>query len=196
MVTSAPCSHPSSSPLLLAITGATGIHFAVSFLSVARRLELPLHAIISESGERVLELECGLSAESLPGVDRWYRAADLTAPPSSGSSRFRGMVILPCTMGTLAAVAHGITTTLIHRAAAVTLKERRPLLLAVRETPLNRIHLQNMLAANDAGAVIFPPMPGYYLKPESLEEAAETFVWRLFDHLVPECDIAQRRRWE
>ncbi|MBM9520674.1 UbiX family flavin prenyltransferase [Desulforhopalus vacuolatus] len=184
------------SPFVLGITGATGMLFLHAFLKVAREENISLHAIISQAGRRVLELESGVEAEALPGIERWFAADDFAATPSSGSSCYRGMVILPCTMGTLAAVASGFSINLIHRAAAVALKERRRLVLAVRETPLGRAHLQNMLTAHDAGAIICPTMPSYYLKPASLEEAAETWAWRLLDQLDPELEITGRRRWK
>lgn len=183
-------------PFVLGITGATGMLFLHAFLKVAREENICLHAVISEAGRQVLKMESGVEAEALPGIERWFAADDFAAAPSSGSSRYRGMVILPCTMGTLAAVANGFSNNLIHRAAAVTLKERRRLVLAVRETPFGRTHLQNMLTAHDAGAIICPTMPSYYLKPASLQEAAETWAWRLLDQLDPELEITGRRRWE
>jgi 4-hydroxy-3-polyprenylbenzoate decarboxylase len=103
------------------------------------------------------------------------------------------MVILPCSMGTLGAVSGGLSINLIHRCADVMLKERKKLVLCVRETPFNRTHLQNMLSAHDAGAVICPPMPGFYLRPSSLDEAATFFCWRLMDQLGIE--ISTRLRW-
>ncbi len=103
------------------------------------------------------------------------------------------MVILPCTMGTLAAVAGGLSLNLIHRSADVMLKERKKLILAVRETPLNRTHLQNMLQVHDAGGIIGPPMPGYYLQPKSLAEAAQTYSWKVADLLG--LTISERKRW-
>ena len=103
------------------------------------------------------------------------------------------MIILPCSMGTLAAIAGGLTINLIHRSADVMLKEKKNLVLGVRETPLNRTHLQNMLKAHDAGAVICPPMPSFYLKPTSLEEAAKLFSWRVLDQLG--IDVSGRKRW-
>jgi 4-hydroxy-3-polyprenylbenzoate decarboxylase len=103
------------------------------------------------------------------------------------------MVVLPCSMGSLAAIASGLSINLIHRSADVILKERKRLILAVRETPFNRSHLHNMLKAHDAGAVICPPMPGFYLKPQSLREAAEIFSWRLADQIG--ITVEPRRSW-
>jgi len=104
------------------------------------------------------------------------------------------MIVLPCSMGTLAAIANGMSSTLVHRAADVMLKEQKKLLLVARETPLNRTHLKNMLAAHDAGATICPPHPSYYLRPESIEEAARTFSWRLGDQIG--LTMKGRKRWE
>lgn len=180
--------------ILLGVTGASGMLFLVPFLRSLEELELTVHGIISSSGRDVLRMEQNLSPEELPLVSKWFDESDLAAPPASGSSDYRSMVILPCTMGTLAAIAGGLSINLIHRAADVILKERRKLVLAVRETPLNRTHLQNMLAVHDAGAVICPTMPSYYMKPKSLEQAAQTYAWRLADQLGLE--IPNRKRWK
>ena len=180
--------------LLFAITGASGMLFAVSFLEALVGRGMIVHGICSPSGRMVLAKEQGRTPEELPAVERWFDPADLAAPPASGSSDYHAMAVLPCTMGSLAAIAGGLSINLIHRAADVMLKERRTLVLAVRETPLNRTHLANMLAAHDAGAVICPPMPSFYLRPATLEEAARTYAWRLADQLGVE--IPGRRRWD
>jgi len=182
-----------SNKLLLAVTGATGMLFVPVFLKELQQLDIVVHGICSISGRRVLQMEQQIRPEQLPVVSHWFAEDDFTAPPASGSSGYFGMVVLPCTMGTLAAIAGGLSCNLIHRAADVMLKERRKLVLGVRETPLNRTHLQNMLQVHDAGGIICPPMPGYYLHPKTLEEAAQTFAWRLADQLG--LDIPQRKRW-
>lgn len=156
--------------------------------------DITVHGICSESGVKVLEHEMGLEPQELPAVSTWFAVDDFAAPPSSGSSGYDSMVVLPCTMGSLGAIAGGLSINLIHRAADVMLKERKKLVLSVRETPLNRTHLKNMLKAHDAGAVISPPIPGYYFKPKSLEEAALTYAWRLADQLG--IDIGKRKRWQ
>ena len=138
-------------------------------------------------------MEHGIEPSALPAVSRWFDIDDFGAPPASGSSVYRGMVVLPCSMGTLAAIANGLSINLIHRSADVILKERKKLILGVRETPLNRTHLQNMLKAHDAGAVICPPMPSFYFKPRSLEEAALSYSWRVMDQLGLEAK--GRKRW-
>lgn len=179
--------------ILLGITGASGMLFVTSFLAALADQSVDVHGICSEAGRKVLKMEQGFEPEQLPLVSRWFEHDDMSAPPASGSSDYTSMVVLPCTMGSLAAIAGGLTINLIHRAADVMLKERRRLVLAIRETPLNRTHLQNMLAVHDAGAVLCPTMPSYYLRPATLEQAAETYAWRLADQLG--LHIPGRKRW-
>ena len=182
-------------PIILGITGASGALYSLKFLEIMAETGVEVHGIVSEAGQQVLRLELGDRVEQLRGLAAaWHEVNDLAAPMSSGSSRFAAMVVLPCTMGTLAAVANGLTVNLIHRAAAVTLKERRPLLLAVRETPFSRPHLQNMLQAHDAGATICPAMPSFYTRPESLEEMARFLAGRLADLLGLE--VPDQKRWQ
>ena len=169
--------------MILAITGATGMIYTLSFLEILRSQNITVHGVISDAGRKVMKLETGLEPDDLDGIERWFAIDEFTAPIASGSSRYDAMVILPCTVGSMGAIAHGFSGNLIHRAADVTLKEGRPLLLAVRETPLNRTHLQNMLMLHDAGATIFPPMPSFYHKPTTIEELAAQFAGRLCDHL-------------
>jgi len=170
--------------IIVAITGASGAIYAVEFLTLLHRLGVEVHGIISSAGAKVLELEEGRGVESLqPLAQAWYEIDDFTAPVASGSARFDAMVVLPCSMGTLAAIAHGFSGNLIHRAADVTLKERRPLLLAVRETPFNRTHLTNMLTAHDAGVTIIPPLPAFYHRPATVRELVDNYCGRLAEQL-------------
>jgi len=180
--------------ILLGVTGASGMLFLSSFLDSLAGMDVTVHGVCSSSGRDVLRMEQGLTPEKLSVVSRWFDYDDLTAPPASGSSNYSSMVVLPCTMGTLAAIAGGLSINLIHRAADVILKERKRLVLAVRETPLNRTHLKNMLTVHDAGAVICPTMPSYYLLPKTLEQAAESYSWRLADQLG--LNIPNRKRWK
>lgn len=180
--------------VLLGITGASGMLFIKAFLETMRSASVEFHGIISPSGQDVLQTELEITPADLPQITKWYNVDDFKAAPSSGSSDYESMVILPCTMGTLAAIAGGLSMNLIHRAADVTLKERRKLVLCVRETPFNRTHLQNMLAVHDAGGIICPVMPGFYLKPATLEEAALSYSWRLADQL--DIEIDDRKRWQ
>lgn len=181
--------------IVLGITGATGMLYLPPFLQLLAAQQVEVHGIISEAGRKVLEYELGIQPEHLETVSRWFAHDDMFAPPASGSSLYDGMVVLPCTMGSLAAIAGGYCTNLLHRCADVTLKERRPLLLAVRETPLNRTHLKNMLAAHDAGATICPPMPSFYHSPETLEDLTRHFGARLCDLLGVSVDETNVKRW-
>ena len=181
--------------VVLAITGATGAVYALEFLKICQSLEVEVHGLLSEAGAQVLGLELGMSRTDLdPYVTAWHDVHDFAAPMSSGSSDFSGMAVLPCTMGSLAAIANGICGNLIHRAADVMLKEHRPLVLAVRETPLNRTHLTNMLKAHEAGAIICPPMPALYHRPRSIEEMARHYAGRVAGLLGIE--VADLPRWQ
>ncbi|MCD6561487.1 MAG: UbiX family flavin prenyltransferase [Deltaproteobacteria bacterium] len=175
----------SQDPVLLAVTGASGSIYSLKFMEVLKEAGRNVDLIVSETGEQVARLElkdkgCDTLARTAHNI---YKAEDLTAPPASGSGRWRAMVILPCTMGTLASIAHGLSRNLIQRAADCFLKERRTLILAPRETPLNRIHLQNMLLAEKAGAVIYPAMPSFYHQPGDIDEMAFFFAGRLAEFL-------------
>ena len=181
--------------IVLAITGATGAVYALEFLKICHSLDVEVHGILSEAGAQVLGLELGMSREDLaPYVARWHDVHDFAAPMSSGSSEFSGMAVLPCTMGSLAAIANGVCGNLIHRAADVMLKERRPLVLAVRETPLNKTHLLNMLKAHEAGGIICPPMPALYHRPQSIEEMARQYAGRVAGLLGIE--VEDLPRWQ
>lgn len=169
--------------IILAVTGATGMLYLDPLLALLAEQGVVVHAIISDAGRQVLRMELSKEAEELPHIEHWFALDDFTAPMASGSSLYDAMLILPCTAGTLGAIVAGYSGNLIHRAADVSLKERRPLLLAVRETPLNRTHLSNMLRAHEAGATIIPPMPSFYQKPRDLEEMARNFAGRLCDQI-------------
>jgi flavin prenyltransferase len=189
-----PCISRGNNRLVVAVTGASGMLYARElFAYLATRTDLEVHAVASEAGEQVLRLELGLSLAELVGprtiVHGWKNFA---APLASGSFQSLGMVVIPCTMGSLGAIAQGLSRNLVHRAAEVTLKEKRPLILVVRETPLSLVHLRNLLAASEAGATIFPAMPGFYHRPQSLAEMAKNFVGRVLDHLGLEHDLSMR----
>ncbi len=181
--------------LVVAITGASGMIYAKElFAYLATRADLEVHALCSTAGEQVLRLELGMSFPELvsPGTIL-HEVKNFAAPLASGSFQARAMVVMPCTMGTLGAIAQGQSLNLIHRSAEVFLKEKRPLLLVVRETPLGLIHLRNLLAAAEGGATIFPAMPGFYQRPETLTDLARNFVGRILDHLGLEHQLG--RRW-
>lgn len=167
--------------IVLAATGASGLPYAVTLArTLAANPALELHLIVSEAAKKVLALESDLPLSSLTSLAHaCYGQADLDAGPASGSWRHGGMVVCPCSMASLAAIAHGLGTNLIHRAADVTLKEGRRLVLVPRESPLSEIHLKNMLAARQAGAVILPPCPGFYHRPTSIDDLVDFVVARV-----------------
>lgn len=180
--------------LTVAITGASGAVFGCELL---RALEADgrvarVHLVVSENSLRVIAEELGVSGRnglldkllgSAPAKITQHSDADIGAAIASGSHPSHGMIVLPCSMGTLAAIAHGLANSLITRAADVTLKERRVLLLCVRETPFNRIHLRNMTIAAEAGATIFPVIPAFYTHPIDSVEMARQFVCRVLAHV-------------
>lgn len=178
--------------VIVAITGASGMVYARELLAILADTDVEVHAIISEAGEQVLGLELGMQPADFPQV-KWWGIKQFTAPMASGSARFRAMAVVPCTMGTLAAIAGGLSTNLIHRAADVMLKERRKVVLAVRETPFNRTHLHNMLAVHDAGATICPAMPSMYQKPQTIAEMARIYAARVAETMGLEVDYP---RWQ
>jgi 4-hydroxy-3-polyprenylbenzoate decarboxylase len=180
--------------LTIAITGASGAIFGRELLHALEADDRVsrVHFIASENSLRVMAEELGVGGrnsllEKLLGVAPkktvQHTDADIGAPIASGSYPSNGMIILPCSMGTLASIANGLANGLIARAADVTLKERRPLILCVRETPFNRIHLRNMSLAAEAGAVIFPVIPAFYNKPIDSTEMARQFVCRVLAHI-------------
>lgn len=168
----------------MAITGASGAPYARRLIRVLHEKKIELYLVASAAGKLVYKLETGKALEEdLPAGIRLFDEKDFTAPFASGSFLCEGMVIVPCTMGTLAAVANGISQNLIHRAADVCLKESRRLVVVPRETPLNRIHLSNMLRLCEAGAIILPPMPGFYHCPKSVEDIVDFVAARILDQL-------------
>jgi flavin prenyltransferase len=191
----------SSLPVVLALTGASGAPYGVRLLEVLARQRVPVWLITSEHGMRLLREECAIDSldklRQATGGD-WssvvsYPDDDRGAHPASGSQRTAGMVVCPCSMGTVAAIAGGTSRSLVERAADVTLKEHRKLILVPRETPLSIVHLRNLLAAAEAGAVILPAAPGFYHRPTQVGELVDFVVQRILDQLGLELEIA--RRW-
>ena len=189
--------------ITLAVTGASGSIYAAEFLRAAAQDDriAKINLVVSENALRVLAEELKLSGrnnliEKLLGTPspkiHQHPESDIGANIASGSYPTHAMIILPCSMGTLASIANGLAQNLIHRAADVCLKENRPLILCVRETPFNRIHLRNMQLASDAGATIFPAIPTLYNRPQSISEMARQFVDRVLAHL----DLAQPGAYE
>jgi flavin prenyltransferase len=190
-------------PLVVAVTGASGAPYAVRLLECLVAAERKVMLIVSGHGLRLIQTETPF--ESLEGVrdhvgaerwDRWvtaYDDRDRGAAPASGSALTAGMVVCPCSMGTLSAIAHGSSRSLVERAADVTLKERRKLVLVTRETPLSIVHLENMVRVTQAGAVVMPAAPGFYHRPQAIGELVDFMVQRVLDHLDVEHGLG--RRW-
>ena len=188
-------------PVVLAITGASGAPYGVRLLEGLARHRVPVWLIVSAHGMRLLDAECGISTldtlREATGGD-WssvvpFSDGDRGALPASGSQPTRGMVICPCSMGTVAAVAAGTSRSLVERAADVTLKERRKLVLVPRETPLSLVHLRNLVTVTEAGGVVIPAAPGFYHRPASVGDLVDFVVQRVLDQLDLEIEIA--RRW-
>ncbi|WP_321910138.1 MULTISPECIES: UbiX family flavin prenyltransferase [unclassified Paraburkholderia] len=168
--------------LIVGVTGATGFIYAERTLRLLREMEVETHLVISRAAELTREYESNLSREAVHALaDHVHPIADVGASIASGSFRTLGMLVVPCSMRTVGEIASGVTSTLLTRAADVVLKERLPLVLMVRETPLNLIHLRNMTTVTEAGAVVFPPVPAFYAKPASLQEMVDHSVSRALD---------------
>jgi 4-hydroxy-3-polyprenylbenzoate decarboxylase len=189
-------------PVILAITGASGAVYGIRLLEVLATSHVPTWLMISSHGWRLIEEECGIAGDAAlkkaTGGDwasvRVFDDKDRGAEPASGSAKSAGMVICPCSMGTVAAIAHGTSRSLIERAADVVLKERRRLILVPRETPLSLVHLRNLTLATEAGAVVLPAAPGFYHKPQAVRDLLDFIVQRVVDHLGLEIDLV--KRWE
>ena len=189
----------STPPLVFAITGASGAPYAVRLLEVLATKHVPTWLLVSAHGWRLLDEECGIKDEGALkqatggdwGCVRLFNDADRGAAPASGSVKTLGMVVCPCSMGTLAAIAHGTSRSLIERAADVTLKERRKLILVPRETPLSLIHLRNMALAAEAGAIVMPAAPGFYQRPREIGQLVDFIVQRIVDQVGLEIRLIQ-----
>jgi len=193
-----------SPPIVVGITGASGAPYALRLLQQLTAAHRSVSLIVSKYGMRLLETEMGIgSMEALRaavGKEAWdscvqtYANDDRGAPPASGSSLSAGMIVCPCSMGTLSAISVGASRSLIERAADVTLKERRKLILVPRETPLSAIHLANMLRLTHAGAIVMPAAPGFYHRPKQISELVDFMVARMLDQLGVEQTLV--KRWE
>ena len=180
--------------LVLGISGASGVTYGLRTLEILHSMEIETHVVLSQWGEKNIEIETDKTIEYVRSLaTTLYRNDSLAAPISSGSFLHGGMIIVPCSMKTLASIANGYDETLISRAAGVTLKESRLLVVVPRETPLSRIHLQNMLKLAEAGAVILPAMPGFYHKPTSLQDMIDHLVGKIIDQFNIRNNLS--RRW-
>lgn len=194
-------------PVVLAITGASGVIYALRLLEELLRANEQVYLMISQAGLMVLGMEEKLALSNKPKIIRTkliekfncrleqlqvFGEQDWLAPPASGSAKIKGMAIVPCTTGTLGAIAAGVSNCLINRAADVCMKENTPLIMMVRETPFSVIHLENMLKLAQAGATIMPANPGFYHNPSDLMGVVDFMVARVLDHLgVPQNLLAQ-----
>lgn len=190
---------------IVAITGASGSIYGLRLVSALMKFPADVFVLMSEAGRQVAVHETGFQFGKMAGyleqtgVKNHDQAAltqidpaDFFASIASGSFQHHGMVVAPCSMNTLAAVSAGITDNLIHRAADVCLKEKRPLILLAREMPLSLIHLRNMVRAAEAGATIMPPSPGFYTRPETIDDLVDSVVARMLDHLNVPHDLSPR----
>lgn len=166
--------------LVVGITGATGAVYGVKLLQRARALGVQTHLVVTPSGVLNVHHELGMDRRQLEALaDHAYAPGDVGACIASGSFDTAAMVVAPCSMKSLAAIAHGLSDNLLTRAADVTLKERRRLVLMVRETPFNLAHLRNMTSVTEMGGIVYPPLPAFYLKPQSIDELVAEGVERV-----------------
>jgi len=184
---------PVAKKIIVGITGATGAILGIRFLEALKTAGVESHLVISKWGRQTLEHETDYAYEAITALtSRTYSPAEMGAAVSSGSFITDGMIIIPCSMRTLGAIAHGTGDTLVHRAADVILKERRPLVLVPRETPLNTIHLENMLKLSRLGVTMLPPMPAFYTHPKSVDDIIDHTVSRALDQFQIENNLTDR----
>jgi 4-hydroxy-3-polyprenylbenzoate decarboxylase len=180
--------------LVVAITGASGVVYGIRMLEVLNKLKVETHLIMSEWGAKNVKIETGKTAEYVRSLaTKYYEDGDMAAPMSSGSFRTDGMAVVPCSMKTLASIANAFDDSLVSRAAGVCLKEQRRLVLVPRETPLSKIHLDNMSKLADAGAVILPAMPGFYHRPKTMDDLIDHVVGKVLDQF--NIDHGLFKRW-
>lgn len=180
--------------IIVGMSGASGAILGIRLLEVLRDAAVETHLVMSKWAQATIKLETDRTVRAVARLATAVHApTDLAACISSGSYRTDGMVVIPCSMKTLASIRTGVSSNLLERAADVTLKERRKLILVPRESPLSEIHLENMLALSRMGAVILPPMPAFYTRPRTLEDMVDQVVGRVLDQLGIEVEIG--RRW-
>jgi len=179
--------------MIIGISGATGVIYGVRLLQVLKQQGIETHLVVTKAGEMTRAYETDLSMHQLRDLaDVWYPIADVGAAISSGSFKTMGMIIAPCSIRTMSEIAHGITGSLLTRAADVVLKERRRLVLMLRETPLTAGHIKSMLAVTESGGIIAPPVPAFYIRPRTIEELVDHAVGRVLDLFDIEMEGVQR----
>ncbi|GHO72727.1 flavin prenyltransferase UbiX [Ktedonobacter sp. SOSP1-85] len=185
-----------SAPLrmIIGISGATGVVYGVRLLQVLKQQGIETHLVVTKAGEMTRAYETDLSMQQLRSMaDVWYPVTDVGAAISSGSFKTMGMIIAPCSIRTMSEIAHGITSSLLTRAADVVLKERRRLVLMLRETPLTAGHIKSMLAVTESGGIIAPPVPAFYTQPQTIEDLVDHAVGRVLD--LFDIEMAGVQRW-
>jgi 4-hydroxy-3-polyprenylbenzoate decarboxylase len=182
-------------PLIVGISGASGAVLGVRMLEVLRTTDVEVHLVMSKAAELTLSLETDLKRDQLRSLAHTtYNITDVAAAISSGSFPTMGMVVIPCSIRTMSEIASGVTSNLLTRAADVVLKERRRLVLVVRETPLHTLHLRTMASLSEAGAIIAPPVPGFYARPKSVDDIVMHTVGRVLDLFGIEAGVV--KRWQ
>jgi 4-hydroxy-3-polyprenylbenzoate decarboxylase len=180
--------------MIIGISGATGVIYGVRLLQVLKQQGIETHLVVTKAGEMTRAYETDLSMHQLRDLaDVWYPITDVGAAISSGSFRTMGMIIAPCSIRTMSEIAHGISSNLVTRAADVVLKERRRLVLMLRETPLTASHIKSMLAVTQSGGIIAPPVPAFYIRPQTIEDLIDHAVGRVLD--LFDIEMEGVRRW-
>ena len=181
--------------LVVGITGASGVIYGIRFLEVVKEFGIETYAVVSPAAYETIVMETDYRKDDVERLaTKVFGFRDIAAPISSGSFKTDGMVVIPCSMKTLAGIANGYEDNLLIRSAMVTLKERRKLVLVIRETPLNRIHIRNMLLADAAGAIILPASPGFYHKPKTIQDLVDHIVGKVLDIFTIEHSLYERWR--
>jgi flavin prenyltransferase len=180
--------------LIVGITGGSGVIYGVKLIESLKSLNLETHLIISEWGEKTIKIETNINIDYVKNLaTRYYDNKNMAAPVSSGSFKTKGMVIIPCSMKTLASIANGLDDSLISRAASVCIKEGRKLVVVPRETPLSKIHLENMVKLSELGITILPAMPGFYFRPNTIDDLLSHIVGKVLDQF--DIDNNMFKRW-
>jgi 4-hydroxy-3-polyprenylbenzoate decarboxylase len=179
--------------IVVGISGASGVGYGIRLLEILKEKGITTSVVMSDSARKILEIETELLPEEVESLaSRVYAPGDFTAPIASGSHMFHAMVVIPCSMGTLAGIAAGTSDTLITRTADICLKERRKLILVTRETPLSLVHLKNMVSATVAGAIVLPACPAFYTRPKTVQDIEDVLVGRVLDLMGIEHRLSSR----
>ncbi|WP_367344216.1 UbiX family flavin prenyltransferase [Methanomethylovorans sp.] len=181
--------------IVVGISGASGSIYGIRLLEILSKMDIVTHLVITRSARQIIEIETDYSVVEVEDMASYvYEESEFTAPIASGSYRFHGMIVAPCSMKTVGSIANGMSDNLLERTADVCLKERRRLVVVPRETPLNEIHLENMIKLTKAGAIVMPACPGLYSKPKSIDDLVNTIAGRALDLAGIDNDIYKRWR--